>query len=421
MRATALLTALLAGCARASPDPWPAWPRSAPEARALLARATRSAPAPTEREASYEALTEGLSRGRFEAGEEALCALLRERALRSERAGRSFVLLVGSLHDAPGQLRAVGRWLGPWCGFRPTLLALEQLAARGRWVGADPRAQAGDDALLARYAGEGSPAALAAVQRAHQARDHAAWRYDYDEEVLSLLAQARGLGVPVRGSDLPSGLAFPPGSTPELRTGLRELHATLALRSWARAARGPTRAVLFWGDAHVGPEGLRRFLPAEWDALVLDLVGERRAALAGAQEDGPTESTLYRAGWRFASEVAVPLAPSRYGVVLRDGWLGAGLERARGAHREGDPFSDAPPGVAVFAAYEPFALRVGEGELRPTAESHRVVTGPGTRGFVAQWPGRNLVGALTLREGEGAQLVLQREPAEVHETRTTTR
>ena len=141
-------------------------------------------------------------------------------------------------------------------------------------VGSTFRCAGGDGALLDAYLVRGDVEAFAGLARRHRDADYAAWKLGYEFTVLDLLIAARAGGLRFRGCDMPAALQERSRASqgPSLRHRLREIHC---VHSLPPSGGKPRRAALLWGDAHLGADGLRRFLPPAAAVLSVHLVGKR--------------------------------------------------------------------------------------------------------------------------------------------------
>jgi hypothetical protein len=115
--------------------------------------------------------------------------------------------------------------------------------------------------------------------------DYTAWKFGYVDSVMDLVFAARAQRLPLRGCDMPGpvqdrlrALSGP------LRDSLRELHCLLALEQPGPVKDHPRRVAMFWGQAHLGPRGLPRFLPADALVVSLYLLGRRPGPLTPEAE-----------------------------------------------------------------------------------------------------------------------------------------
>ena len=307
-------------------------------------------------------------------------------------AGANVFLLFGSFHDAAGQLDAFRQLVGP-LGITPApLLALEQLQADGAWAAVDG-SQAGDDGLLRRYLDSGDDAVLADLERTQRERDYTAWKYDYVEKVTDLVSGARGAGRTLVGCDMPSNLQA------QLRTRLgeqaevlRDLHCALALRRATKAA--PVPVAIFIGDAHLSPERLPRFLPAEAEVLRIHLLGTR--AHGGDLEQGLAQRLA------IIEPLLVPLGDARFVLLLPDARLSAKVERVRSS----EPVAANDRHVIVV---EGFAGSARVGAEHATRDGNtRLLAAPGRVPFLLEQAERAIAGTVDMPMG--GSVTLAREP-----------
>jgi hypothetical protein len=290
-RAAALAVAAVA--CKAAPHPeWPALPHDASERQEIVARFTRR-PATARPQASPKDVLAAARARKWKnlvAGEANVVAFVTRWLENARASGHEAYLLFGVSHATGAPIDVFRRIVGP--GGAPFAhVAIEQLAADGRWSGRAEDEQRGDSHLLAEYLATGSAESFAALARAHEAHDYTAWKFGYTARVLDVVVAGRARGVPVLACDMPDALkraAREGGATDDDVNRLRELHCLLALRD----ARASGAAVL-WGAAHVEPEGFRRYLPAGAAVLsvrVLDKVAELAGDMALVGDDD--EATL---------------------------------------------------------------------------------------------------------------------------------
>ena len=320
-RVLALL--LLAACSGKNPPSgertgraaFPALPRTPADLTALIAAETRRPPPPTEPEldaAAIVAAAESRGLGTLPSGYPAIVRWI-QAALDGGRPDG--YLLFGTYHDAPGQLDAFRRLVGP-AGIRGLhLVAAEQFRADGEWQGAPLEAQRGDGPLLDLWGTTGDRAAFGKLAEHHRDGDYAAWKLGYEEAVLDLLVNARATAVRLVGCDMPAALQDLSGAPPgESRNRLREIHCLRSLPiTW------PRRAALVWGDAHVRRDGLIRFLSPGASVIAIHAFGQR-------QGGGVVEPAL---GKQLAvvEPVLVPIGPDEAALLLPDETMGAHVDR----------------------------------------------------------------------------------------------
>jgi len=379
-----LLLLLAPGCPgkeRVAPTSRPAWPplptTSGSAARLVKARTRRpiaSFALPTD----ADEVLERLRQGPIAAGWPAIVRVLQGEL---ERAGRS-VLLVGTYHDAGGQVRAFRRLVGPG-GLRGLrAAAVELLPADGRWDRA-PAEQRGLGGLVARYLASGDRDVLQAVRRAVPGASYTAWKYRYVDEVIDLLVGARAAGLALLPCDMPRALQRRTAADQVDR--LRELHCLLSLDD--ALGPGPRRVAMLWGQAHLAPGALPRFLRPRTRVVRVYLFGHR---------PGPAGIELgLRGRLHLLDPLLLPLAGQATYALLLDGpTLGGRLLRARDVlarplppgrrHRLEVTLDE--PGMMVVAGRR-VALEAG-GTALPLA--------PGTHAFLLESAGKLLAGALRM-------------------------
>lgn len=415
--AAAVVAVLLLGC-RTRPagepdgasgvvvsEPWPVLPRSAAEARALVAeRSVRStdglSDAALEAPALLERIAEAARGGAVAAGARGVLAWIQLFLQRAAADGRDAWLLWGTSHDAAGQVTAFRRLVGPG-GLRDlTLVAAEQFFADGAWAGADPQLQLGDDADLAAWVRNGDPAARRRLAERHRTGDYAAWKFDYEAEVLELLDSARAAGRPLLGCNMPLALqqqtGLPPLDDERLRLRLRELHCLLALGRLP----GPRRGALLWGRDHVRADGFPRFLPAAAAVLAVHVFGHRPGA-------DTVEAQLAR---RIVvlDPLLVPLDDDddELAVLLPDAVLGGDVDRSadRPEHCTG------AAGRLLVAADAPGRLTVHGTTVEIDGHDRELPLPAGEHSFAVESGGLLFLGRLTV--GGGCLTELWLAPAE---------
>ena len=244
--------------------------------------------------------------------------------------GSRGVLLVGCYHDSGGQIAAFRRLIGYDGVPGITAVVLEQLRATGRWRGVSNDVQTGDDALLGAFLESGDRGAFDRLRRSQRTGDYTAWRYGYIDEVMDLVASSRAMGVPVLGCDMPRDLQPLTGvSSGEDLDRLREIHCLAALRCSVPDA-GRSRVAMLWGQEHVMPHGVPRFLEPGDVAVSLLLFGSRPGS-------GTVESDLAR---DVVIDEPVLLAdlgrPLLDVLLLPDGLMGGRVERSRAMAEPGE-------------------------------------------------------------------------------------
>ncbi|MFZ5786444.1 MAG: hypothetical protein ACOY3Y_08375, partial [Acidobacteriota bacterium] len=384
---------------------WPALPRTRGGIELLVrARSRRPlAPAPaTDPDAILARLD--AREVRWLAGEGPVRRALEARLARASRTGRDAYLLFGTFHDSALQVESFRRLIGPG-GIRGLdAIVVEQFDADGGWDGLPTEAQTGDGPLLARYLARGEPEAYAALAARQERDDYTAWKYGYLPSVMDLVASARAAGTPLLGCDMPRALQLLVANTGSELYRLRELHCLFALEEELGARRTAGRGLqvaMLWGQDHVKPHGVRRFLPR--DALVLScyLLGGRPGSLT-------PEAQLARR-LVLNDPVLLPLdrEEREVAILLPGADLGGEVDRAR----DWLDLPATPGGRATVRAHstEPGLLRVGALTLKVGAAEASIALPAGEHAYLFSAGPRRIAGAVQLRPGESA--VFSFEPA----------
>ena len=334
---------LLAAPAQGGGSHWPKLPTSAAEAALLVARYSQpvaATPPPTNPAAEQlvAAIRRSAQRGTLRLGWPSILRELNTRLSQAQRAGRASYLLVGSFHDAPGQLGAFNRLIEP-DGLALERIAVELFDTAGAWAGTTAGQAPANSDDLRRFLAGGDSNSFQRLMARQEAENYTAWKYGYLPEVRSLLLRARAAGHSLVGCDMPRSLLAGLGldvSDP-LRLRLRELHCALSLAAGrGQPARGPAasqgkvagpeRTLMFWGRAHLGPEALPRFLPPTASILALYLAGQRPPSAGGIEQRLASRLAL-------AAPLLVPWASStrldQALLLLPGAPFGLHLERSR--------------------------------------------------------------------------------------------
>jgi hypothetical protein len=310
----------------ASPSAWPPLPRDVGALDALVAARTRRAIAPVpalDAATVRAAVAAANDAGTLAVDMPAIVATLNE--LVAGAAGKRSYLLFGNHHDSALQVEAYRDIVSK---LEPAPLeALEQFEADGRWSESGGVSQVGEDGLL-RAALAGDRPALDQLSRQQEHRDYTAWKYGYLNRVMDVVVVARSLGRALIGCEMPEALLGASrtalGDRAEI---LRDVHCGLVLDD-ALASRAPTMPVaLYYGDGHLAPEALARFLPADANVVTIHLLGGRDGQ-AGIENDLRLQ---------VIEPVLAPLGPTRYVLLLRGKPILAPVSRARDAGTGGKP------------------------------------------------------------------------------------
>lgn len=396
------LALLLAACSGRDPPPgektgaaaFPALPTTPAAVERLIADETRRPPPAIDPDldaAAILAAIDARGAGALPSGTRAITRWIQ--AAIDAQPGDLY-LLFGTWHDAPGQVDAFRRLIGPG-GLRGLhLVAAEQLRADGAWRSAPSDAQRGDGALLDRWSTRGDATAFSALADRHRDGDYAAWKLGYEPTVLDLLVSARAANLRVVGCDMPAKLQALSGAEGEARHRLREIHCLRSLPTLQ-----PRRAALLWGDAHVKRSGLPRFLPAGAGVIVLHAFGQRQSA-------GAVESAL-AARIRLVDPLLVPVTDRELVLLLPDETLGVRVDRVLTAARDHDPGA---PFTGIIASAEiDGALRVGDRTLSIGRDPQEIPLPPGDHTYAFTTRGRTLVGAARLAAGHRVELSFDEE------------
>ena len=286
--------------------PWPSFPSSSAQAKALLAARQQAAFGASPLITADELIVRlRQPKADITLGFGAIARRLR--SWQEATKGDSY-LLFGSYHDSGLQVDAFRRLAFGAQSLARTVVALEQVHADARYPNG---AVAGDDGLLRRYLAGGSMAELATSQRR---RNYTAWKYGYIESVLDLVQAARAEGARLSGCDMPSSLQQ--RAPLAQRNGLRDLHCARTLRDRLAEVPSPRHVVAFYGAAHL--DTLPRVLPAKSRLGRVVMMGGRVTA----------ESLLTKT-LRLAEPLLLNLGGDRWILLLVDPrWRGK-VDRVR--------------------------------------------------------------------------------------------
>lgn len=397
-----VLLALGAGCRGSTPGepaapPWPAFPRSLDAARALIEERTlRGTGGTSARPTTKEALLALLRAKRPVAGWRPIVARLQRELDR----GGSAVLLWGTHHDAGGQLEAFRRLVGPGGLEGLSAATLEQLIADGRWRDVPESDQRGVSADVRRYLARGDAKALRALHENQRRQNYTGWKYRYLRVVTDLLVSARARGLTLLPCDMPAALQRrSPGA---LVDRLRELHCLLALedalRVRATSARRKRLIAMAWGQSHLLPGALPRFLDEKTRVVAVHVIGGR---------PGPAGLEHALAGrLALADPVLVPVDAGRFVLLLDHAPLGARVEQALDRQDRALP-AELRHQLRVTVHGADGALRVAGRRVALFADRQvalPLAPGPGT--WLFEGSGRMLLGSVTVSEGGAVELTI---------------
>ena len=392
---------------RPSPEPtvhtpWPALPSTTEDAAALINTLTVTTPGEAAKELSAKQVRALLRRrakqNRLVAGWPAIIAWFQGELDAAAAAKKDARILWGVYHDSGAQVRAFRRLMGPG-GLRGLHgVVVEQLRADGHWRGVSAADQRGESAGVASYLRAGDRDTWRRLRDGQRRYNYTAFKYGYLAEVMDLLTVARAAGTRLLPCDMPSPLKARLRKLPmATRMRLRELHCGLAVSRALQTAgvAAPRRVISLWGQAHVMPAGVPRFLPATTRVMSVLVHGHRHG-----------ESSLVRqlrGKVLLSAPVLLPVddAASRLLLLLPGSRLGARLDLTR------DHLTRPLP-----AAMQHRLLVHGAGEL---TVGGRVVVAGGEQGRSVSLPaGRHayllargatlLAGALKMPRGGRAEL-----------------
>jgi hypothetical protein len=275
------------------------------------------------------------------------------------------VLLWGTAHDSSLQFARFTRLLGGTGLSGPREAIIEMLYADGRWQGIPRSRQTGDNDVLAAIAQTGSPTALRTLAKRQRTLNHVVWKYGYLDEIINFTLFARGRGLRVGGCELPPALSRSIRVPWTQRLRIRELHCALANRLTRDTRR---QIAMFWGRGHIGPDGIRRFLPhqARVTSVYVYGGGKRMAGLEIGLKDEvklldplliPLKTITFRAPGSTR-----PLPWLRRYVLILPGALASQYWRKRRLSAK----PNATHNLVVEAGLPP--LRIGSHHIKPPAK-----------------------------------------------------
>jgi hypothetical protein len=348
-------------------------------------KASAKRPEPTSARELLEHLG-AVELARVVSGEAAVRSALLRRV--SEGTGDGY-LLVGVSHASGEPVVAFRRLVeGPGSY---THVGVEPFAADGHWSGLADTEQRGASALVATYLTKGDAASLDAIRAAHDTHDYAAWKLGYTSLVMDLVPPARAGAYTLLPLDMPPQLKTKLAGLGDRLLDVRELHAFFTLREALSGPRPRARVAMLWGDAHVGPAGIARFLPAPATVVSVHVVAADAAL--GSGPDGGARASL-----AVVDPLLVPMPSGELALVLPSPRADALVDRVRradGDGRETRLLVSGEPGIVVT---------VGARELRVTAKAQPTPIEAGDHTYVVERKGTRIVGALALAPGETCEL-----------------
>ena len=393
------------------PVPWPALPLTKDTANELIATLTLTPP-PLKPEPELNAeqvrslLLQRIKQGRVTAGWPAIVRWFQGELDRAAAARQEAQILWGVYHDSGDQVRAFRRLVGQ-SGLRGLhAVVVEQLAANGHWKGLPATDQRGDSSDLIRYLEQGDRAAWQRLGARQHKANYTAWKYGYLPRIMDLLTSARAGAQRLLPCDMPLALKGRIRKLPlETRLRLRELHCGLAVTRALQLAgvAEPRRVALLWGQGHLQPAGVPRFLPAGTRVISVRVFGHRPGPHGLEQHLGQKLTLTH--------PLLLPLdaRSSRLVLLLPGPTLGGRLERTRDIQTRPVPAADR--GRVVLRTTSSGQLHLASRTYRVPGPQHRggqseLRLPHGDHAFVFASAGRLTAGALQIPPAARAELDL---------------
>jgi hypothetical protein len=382
-----LLSLAAVACEKTKPADWPPLPSDSRQARELVDRHTlRPAEGGTLSVTADQLLAQlkaQVEKGEVVGGMDSLVFWIWRKVSAAGHAGQSSYILWGTYHDSAAQVEAFGDLVGPLGLSKLDAVSIEQFNADGRWAGVAAREQKGDSKLLRDWLQTGSRPALEKLLHDQVDENYTAWKYGILPELMDLLAKSRAADRRLLGCDMSLSLqkrVQPTG----LQDRLRELHCVLALRE--QLGEKPARVAMLWGQGHLAPEGVQRFLPE--DALVLPFyVFGGRFSRRGLEADLAGRLAI-------TDPLVIPFDKSTFIVLLPDDQIGARKEL-----KHDPPEAPLAPGLRrrlTVTSSQPGAIRIGSQELKVSEEPQTLTLDPGSHVFLLTHAGGLLAGTVTM-------------------------
>ena len=393
-----LLSVACAACEKTRPDDsWASLPQNFEQASRLIAQHTRrpaegGVPAFTA-EALLTRLKQQAEKGAVIGGMDALAFWIWRKVSAAGYTGQSSYILWGTYHDSAAQIEAFGDLVGPLGLSKLDAVSIEQFNADGRWAGAAAREQRGDSALLRAWSRTGSRPSLEKLLHDQVAENYTAWKYGILPVLMKLLVQARAADRRLLGCDMSLSLqerVRPTG----LQDRLRELHCVLALHE--QLGEKPVRVAMLWGQGHLAPEGVQRFLPKEALILPFYVFGDRFSR-RGLEADLAGRLAI-------TDPLMIPFGESDFVVLLPDDQIGARKE----LKHDLSPLIPNNRRRLSITSSQPGTIQIGAQQLKVSEEPQTLTLDPGSHVFLFTHPGGLLAGAITMPP-DGA-LALDLEP-----------
>jgi len=384
-----------------SADAWPPLPQDSDQAARLVAGHTRRPAAGGILQVSADQLLTqlkyGVERGEAVGGMDGLVFWIWRKVSAAGRAGKSSYVLWGTYHDSAAQIEAFADLTGPLGLSGLDAVTVEQFNADGRWAGAPAGEQKGDSAQLRAWLQTGSRPVLEKILHDQIAENYTGWKYGVLPAFMRLLAQARAADRWLLGCDMPVALQqrINPTGMPDR---LRELHCLLALRHELGNRPLPHRVAMLWGQGHLAPEGVQRFLPE--DDLVLPLyVFGGRFSRHGLEADLAGRLAV-------TDPLMIPFGDKDFVVLLPDDQIGARKELKHDPTEA--PLAPEQRRLLSVTSSRPGTIRIGVQSLKVSEEPQTMKLEPGLHVFLFAHEGGLLCGAITMPP-DGA-LALDLEP-----------
>jgi hypothetical protein len=392
-----LLSVAVVACEKTRTADWPAFPSDSRQASDLVDRHTlrpvEGGILPVTADQLLAQLKERVAKGEAVGGMDSLTFWIWRKVSAAGYTGQSSYILWGTYHDSAAHIEAFGDLVGPLGLSKLDAVSVEQFNADGRWAGVAAREQKGDSALLRAWLQTGSRPSLEKLLHDQIAENYTAWKYGILPVLMKLLVQARAADRRLLGCDM--SLALQERANPTgMPDRLRELHCVLALRE--QLGEKPVRVAMLWGQGHLAPEGVQRFLPK--DALVLHFyVFGGRFSRHGLEADLAGRLAI-------TDPLVIPFGESDFVVLLPDDQIGARKE----LKHDLSPLIPHQRRRLSITSSQPGTIQIGAQQLKVSEEPQTLTLDPGSHVFLLTHAGGLLAGALTMPP-DGA-LALDLEP-----------
>jgi hypothetical protein len=392
-----LLSVAVVACEKTRTADWPAFPSDSRQASDLVDRHTlrpvEGGILPVTADQLLAQLKQRVAKGEAVGGMDSLTFWIWRKVSAAGYTGQSSYILWGTYHDSAAHIEAFGDLVGPLGLSKLDAVSVEQFNADGRWAGVAAREQKGDSALLRAWLQTGSRPSLEKLLHDQVAENYTAWKYGILPVLMKLLVQARAADRRLLGCDM--SLALQERANPTgMPDRLRELHCVLALRE--QLGEKPVRVAMLWGQGHLAPEGVQRFLPK--DALVLHFyVFGGRFSRHGLEADLAGRLAI-------TDPLVIPFGESDFVVLLPDDQIGARKE----LKHDLSPLVPHQRRRLSITSSQPGTIQIGAQQLKVSEKPQTLTLEPGSHVFLLTHAGGLLAGALTMPP-DGA-LALDLEP-----------